>query len=682
MDDLDEIRRGIDDTDAKILELLALRRELANRVIQAKSQQGIPLRDPAREQDLLARRIASGRARGLDGHYVTRVFHEIIDDSVRSQERFLIERANADRQTITRVGFQGIEGAYSQLAAQKYFAKEIDRVSFIGYSTFEDVAEAVEQKDVDQALLPVENTTAGSINEVYDLLSRTHLSVVGEEVFPVDHCLLAVEDVPLKSIRRVVSHPMALAQCMKFLSKLQDCKLEPYTDTAMAARRVQEERDPTQAAIASEEAGKRYGLKILKRNLADQRNNHTRFVVVAPKPINVDLRIPCKTSLVLSVSHEEGALLKALLAFHEHKLNMTKLESRPRPEMPFQYLFYVDFEGNLADPNVESAIAKVRSTTTSLKVLGSYPSHERARTTPTIQSLLPPQPAERAPGGGPETAAAADDAGKKPAKKSKASYKLASRENKDEDTVIEVKGVRIGGPEFVVIAGPCSVESREQILSCARQVKECGGRVLRGGCFKPRTSPYSFQGLGYEGLELLVEAGREYDLPIITEVLSPTDVEAVARVADILQVGARNMQNFSLLNEVGRTSRPVMLKRGMMATIDELLNAAEYILGQGNHQVMLCERGIRTFETSTRNTLDLGAVPLLKRLTHLPIVVDPSHAAGQRDLVIPLALAARAVGPHAMMVEIHPDPEKALSDGPQALRYGDFAELMRRVYEG
>ena len=258
-------------------------------------------------------------------------------------------------------------------------------------------------------------------------------------------------------------------------------------------------------------------------------------------------------------------------------------------------------------------------------------------------------------------------------------YKLASREFQGEDTAIRVNGVQVGGGTFTVIAGPCSVESEEQVVEAARIARRCGARLFRGGAFKPRTSPYSFQGLGLEGLQLLAEAGAEYGLPVVTEVLSPTDVEVVARHADILQIGARNMQNFSLLAEVGRCHRPVLLKRGMMSTIEEFLSAAEYILDRGNHQVILCERGIRTFETMTRNTLDLASVPVLKRLTHLPIVVDPSHAAGRSDLVVPLALAARGVGPHGLMVEIHPDPKKALSDGPQALAFPEFAALMRAL---
>jgi chorismate mutase/prephenate dehydratase len=263
-----------------------------------------------------------------------------------------------------------------------------------------------------------------------------------------------------------------------------------------------------------------------------------------------------------------------------------------------------------------------------------------------------------------------------PATDSPKGYKLGSRGHKSANTVIEVGGARFGGEELVMIAGPCAVESWDQILETARAVRDAGGSVLRGGCFKPRTSPYSFQGLGFEGLDMLAEAGKTFGLPVVTEVISPEDVDGVAKKSDILQIGTRNMQNFSLLSAAGRTHRPVLLKRGMSSSLDELLQAAEYILAEGNQQVILCERGIRTFETSTRNTLDLSAVPVLRSRTHLPVVVDPSHAAGNRDLVAPLALAAEAVGAHGIMVEIHPDPDSALSDGPQSLRLDQFSTLM------
>jgi 3-deoxy-7-phosphoheptulonate synthase len=244
---------------------------------------------------------------------------------------------------------------------------------------------------------------------------------------------------------------------------------------------------------------------------------------------------------------------------------------------------------------------------------------------------------------------------------------------------VDVNGVLIGGPDLVMIAGPCAVESIDQVMKTAKAVKESGGKMLRGGCFKPRTSPYSFQGLGWEGLDMLAEAGRVYGLPIVTEVTAPEHVERMAEKADVLQIGTRNMQNFALLSEVGRTNRPVLLKRGMSASIDEFLQAAEYVLAGGNQRVILCERGIRTFETSSRNTLDVTAIPVLRRRTHLPVIVDPSHAAGDRDLVVPLAMAGVAIGAHGLIVEIHPDPATALSDGPQSLTLEDFDALMQTL---
>ena len=255
-------------------------------------------------------------------------------------------------------------------------------------------------------------------------------------------------------------------------------------------------------------------------------------------------------------------------------------------------------------------------------------------------------------------------------------YPLASREFRPEDTRIRINGTSIGGGTFVVIAGPCSVESREQILEVAEVVKKEGGHLLRGGVFKPRSSPYSFQGLGLKGLEYLALAKERTGLPVVTEVLSSKDVSAVAEHADVLQIGARNMQNFTLLNAVGAAGKPVLLKRGMMATVEELLLAAEYILKGGNARVILCERGIRTFETATRNTLDITAVPLIRQLSHLPIFVDPSHATGRRDLVPPLARVALAAGADGLMVEVHPHPEKAKSDGGQSLTPGMFSRMM------
>jgi len=259
-------------------------------------------------------------------------------------------------------------------------------------------------------------------------------------------------------------------------------------------------------------------------------------------------------------------------------------------------------------------------------------------------------------------------------------YKLVSREFKKEKTIIKIKELKIGGEEVVVMAGPCAVENKEMLIKTAKKVKEAGAKVLRGGAFKPRTSPYSFQGLGEEGLRYLKEVSKITNLPVVTEAMDPRQVELVSRYADIIQIGARNMQNFDLLKEVGKINKPVLLKRGMASTIKEFLMSAEYILSSGNKKVILCERGIRTFEEETRFTLDLSAVSLIKNLTHLPIIVDPSHATGRRDLVISMSIAAIAAGSDGLIIEVHPNPQEALSDGFQSLALEEFSTLMQKLY--
>lgn len=258
-------------------------------------------------------------------------------------------------------------------------------------------------------------------------------------------------------------------------------------------------------------------------------------------------------------------------------------------------------------------------------------------------------------------------------------YKLASREFHPEDTVIKIRDFTIGGQELQVMAGPCAVESKEQLLEVAEAVKSAGAKILRGGAFKPRTSPYSFDGLKEQGLKIMAEAREQTGLAIVSEVMDTRDVPLVADYVDIVQIGARNMQNFNLLREVGKIRKPVLLKRGLSATIEEWIMAAEYILAGGNEQVIFCERGIRTFETFTRNTQDISAIPIIKELTHLPIIVDPSHGTGKWNLVEPMAKAAIAAGADGLMIEVHPEPLKALSDGPQSLKPEKFAELMVKM---
>ncbi|HEX9864506.1 MAG TPA: bifunctional 3-deoxy-7-phosphoheptulonate synthase/chorismate mutase [Acidimicrobiia bacterium] len=660
--DIELIRDDIDRIDSDILKLLAERKAHSLRIAREKGIHDRPSRDQQREEGLIADRIAAGMDHDLDSGLVNRVWREIVNDSVRIQQEVL-GRSEAPGRAVT-VAIQGIEGSYSQLASQQYFDSKGTTVSYHRAQTFADAVAAVQRGDAEVAVLPIENTTSGAISEVYDLLLNSRLHFVGDVRFRVRHCLLGIEGATIADLRRVYCHPQAVAQCSEFLAELEHCEIVYFSDTALSGRKIREMGDPSIAAIASEEAARLFGLDVLQNGIANRDENYTRFVVVAPEPATVPDGVPSKTSIVMSVGNHPGALMEALALFHDADINLVMLESRPIPHNPREELFYLDFDGNITDPGVQLVVENLTRQVRFLKVLGSYPSRD-----------LRPKPIERKvkkvmPEGRSELTQLA------PSPASPSGYKLGSRGHKQQNTIVEVSGVRIGGDDLVMIAGPCAVESWDQVMATAKVVKESGGALLRGGCFKPRTSPYSFQGLGYEGLEMLVEAGKAFGLPVVTEVVSPQDVEGIARKADVLQIGTRNMQNFSLLSAVGRAHRPVMLKRGMSSSLDEWLQAAEYILSEGNQQVFLCERGIRTFETSTRNTLDLSAVPVLRQRTHLPVIVDPSHAAGNRDLVAPLALAAQAIGAHGVMVEIHPEPETALSDGPQSLRFDQYKDLM------
>ncbi len=664
---MQEIRKKINYIDEQILKLLSERRTLSLEIVKFKNQEKSSIRDREREKELLTRLIETGKSYGLDAHYISKIFYEIIDDSVKLQNKFVqqIENENSLSDVIT-VAIQGIEGSYSYLASKSFFGSQNDLV-FKKLKTFDEVVESVEDGEAEFAVLPIENTTSGSINEVYDALTSGDLNIIGEEIFQVKHCLVGIEDIPLNQIKKIYAHYQAARQCSKFLKSLPKAEVEYFEDTAKSVEKIKEEGNKYFCAIASKEAAGIFNVSVLKEDIANQQGNFTRFLICSKNPIKVDERIPAKTSLVLATAHQAGSLVQALSVFKEFGINMTKLESRPIIGNPWEEMFYLDFQGNIQEQKVKYLLDEVGKYTRYLKILGCYPAKDFEKT--KVDHI---KQAHQETGTNVKTSEAVTE------KKSnhKVSYKLASRDYKKDDTIISVKDVKIGGGKFVIIAGPCSVESFEQINQCAKEVKENFAHILRGGCFKPRTSPYAFQGLGYEGLDLLRAAGDEFDLPIITEVLAIDQIEKVAEKSDILQIGARNMQNFALLAEVGKTLRPVMLKRGMMSSIDELLNAAEYILARGNRQVILCERGIRTFETATRNTLDLSAVPVLKELTHLPVIVDPSHAVGHRDKVLPLAKAAKAVGADGIMVEIHPDPDKALSDGPQSLRFDQFQVLV------
>jgi chorismate mutase/prephenate dehydratase len=664
--ELQELRQKIDEVDEGIVRLIARRLEMVGLVIKEKAGRPQMIRDPARERAVLARVEGVAQSLGVSGPLARKIFSEIITHSLAREAASLsTDPAMAAREVA--IAYQGSPYTYNHLAAEKYVGERGLKGRFLACASNKEVVDQLESGAADFAFLPIENTAAGSINQVYDLLREHEFHIVGEETFKVEHCLAGIAEVPLDALHQILSHPLALDQCTAFIEALPQARAVPCVDTAEALRLVAESKDENLAAIASPEGAVAQGLTVLRRNIGDHEEMLMRYVALARAPEVYDARIPCKTSLIISTRHEQGALLRCLQLLSDHGLSLTKLESRPRPNRAWEYMFFLDFEGNVSDPKVTTALDQLRGQSTFMKVLGCYP----AKATPIEAQAAGVK--QSAPG---TVAPPAPKGPAAPAVHKSKNYKLADRASRGQDTVVRVGDILIGGTGFTVMAGPCSVESSDQIYSTAKYVREHGAHVLRGGVFKPRTSPYAFQGMGYDGLDLLAAAGRSAGLPIITEVMSPDQVRGVAEKSDILQIGARNMQNFPLLKEVGKVDRPVLLKRGLSSTIEEWLAAAEYILAQGNGQVMLCERGIRTFESATRNTLDLSAVVVLRERTHLPVIVDPSHGTGKAAYVAPMAMAARACGAHGLLIEVHPEPDKALSDGDQSLTFDQFGALM------
>jgi 3-deoxy-7-phosphoheptulonate synthase len=558
-----------------------------------------------------------------------------------------------------RVAIQGSHGSFSEAAARRRWP-DLDALPC---RDVKDVVAAVRDGRADAGCLPIENSLIGSVTTTYDLLHEAfgdgRLHLTHEILHPVHHTIMALPGAPLSGIRRVLSHPVALGQCRIWLADhLPDAELVSAWDTAGSAEIVAQEKNPAWAAIAARPAADAHGLVPLAERIEDDPTNQTRFLTFTRPDAADDLRSPgsprYKTSLIVLVDHKPGMLALTLQAFGARGVNLMALQSRPERSAPWTYRFYVDVEGSATDPRVAEALEEIEALAAKLIVLGSYEAWtEGSHLAPPV-----PPPAHRS---------------------AKPAIPLVDRRRNPEGTVVQVRGLEFGGPDAVLIAGPCSVESHEMLMETATAVAQAGGDMLRGGAYKPRTSPYDFQGLGVKGLRYLAEARERTGLPMVTEVLSWEEVPVVAHFADMLQIGARNMQNFSLLRAASRSGKPILLKRGPGSTFEEWLMAAEYVLAEGNPNVVLCERGIRTFERATRHTLDLNAVVLVRERTHLPVIVDPSHAAGIRSLVTPLSLAALAAGACGLIVEVHPDPDKAMSDGAQSLDFEMFEDLCGRM---
>ncbi|RMG93397.1 MAG: 3-deoxy-7-phosphoheptulonate synthase [Deltaproteobacteria bacterium] len=555
---------------------------------------------------------------------------------------------------------------------------------------------SVVRGDAERAVVPWRNALGGAVFETVDAVLGQAAHIEHALRLPIRHVLAAPPGTRVETIRTIASHPEALRQCRVLLERLR-ARPVAAESTAAAAAKVARNDGFADAALCDALAAERAGLAICVGDAADAPGNETTFVVVTRTP-TATLRAGAVYDLgivALTCVDTPGVLRRCLSVLEEHGLDLAAIESRPLPATPHAVRFVLEVRRH-EGAAMRAALDDFAPLCRRVRWLGGG----RAEGTPTWQPSSSPRAAApsvaaaqdrvvdpfETPGGDSAAATPAVVRGgsKRPSPPRDGRTRWVDRRHDGARTVVEIADgrVRIGDGSFALLAGPCSVESAEQIEACARLAAETGVAVLRGGTFKPRTSPYAFQGLGLEGLELLARAGRRHGLPVVTEVLEPALVERCAEHADVLQVGARNMHNFPLLAALGEIDRPVLLKRGMAASLDELLYAAEYVLARGNRRVILCERGIRTFETATRFTLDLSAVVVLKERTHLPVIVDPSHAAGARRFVPPLARAAKAVGADGIIVEVHPDPDRARSDGPQALTFDTWRRLAAELTGG
>ena len=374
---LSRFRERIDQLDKQLIRTLAQRQEVVREVFSNKLSDSTVIRDAHREEGLLKKVRELALDAGVDPYFAEQLFRDIIHQSVRYQSHSLLDHQNNKLEVKSiSVSYQGTRGAYSHQAAMRHFSERFDDIRCVGFKTFEKAAKAVEEGETDVAILPIENTTAGSINDTYDVLAEKNLHIIGEEVLKVNHCLMGTSPVAVQDIRSILSHPQAISQCSRFLAELDHCHIEPYTDTAMAAKKVMEDADPSQTAIASSYASELYGLYIIAKDLANQPGNYTRFVIVAREPIVCDPQIPVKTSLLLATVHEKGALLQCLKVLDKYGINMTKLESRPRIGKPWQYLFYVDLEGNREESGMKKALKEIEDKAAHFEILGCYPAQK------------------------------------------------------------------------------------------------------------------------------------------------------------------------------------------------------------------------------------------------------------------------------------------------------------------
>ena len=646
---LSETREQITSLDKDLLALLAKRRALSLEVARSKEVDVRPIRDTQREKELLARLVQQGKEQGLDPHFVISLYQSIIEDSVLNQQAYLHGRANPETQKQQYcIAYLGARGSYSYLAATRYCQRRQVEMLDLGCKSFDEIVRAVELGHADYGFLPIENTSSGSINEVYDVLQHTSLSIVGETTIEVGHCLLGKAGSQLSYIKTVYAHPQPISQCSRYLSEHPEFRLEYCSSSAEAMDKVLNSTDNSAAAIGSIEGGALYQLDAIEKGLANQKINQSRFIVVARKSVAVPEQLPAKTTLIMATGQKPGALVEALLVLKAHNLNMSKLESRPIPGTPWEEMFYLDIDANLASDAMQSALKELERITRFIKVLGCYPC-ETVKPTQlnNSQLLIEPDTSKSHANDKPEVGP----------------FERYSKQYKQEPTEILCHQLHIGAGHFSAIAQMSLPSDASRFEQHAKQLHSSGFQaVVIDGINKHQSQA---------NVKLFLNALHQFDLVGIVAVEQEIDLLIASQLGDMIFISGKQMFNQEILEHAGALHIPVMLERNSMASLNEFIAAAEVILSQGNQQLSLVDAGVSTYNSNTTSSLDLASLIELKHGSHLPVLVNPSFSVAEGNMSIQ-SLAIKQLGADGIILVVTLNQESTTLE--------KHAALLRELY--
>ncbi|MCS6158467.1 chorismate mutase [Shewanella baltica] len=616
---LNQTREQITNLDNELLALLAERRRLSLEVARSKEVDVRPIRDTQREKELLARLVKEGREKGLDAHYVISLYQSIIEDSVLNQQAYLHGRANPETQKQQYcIAYLGARGSYSYLAATRYCQRRQVEMLDLGCQSFDEIVQAVESGHADYGFLPIENTSSGSINEVYDVLQHTSLSIVGETTIEVSHCLLGKAGSKLADIKTVYAHPQPISQCSRYLSQHKDLRLEYCSSSAEAMDKVNQSPDNSAAAIGSAEGGALYQLESIEAGLANQKINQSRFIVVARKAVAVPEQLPAKTTLIMATGQKAGALVEALLVLKAHQLNMSKLESRPIPGTPWEEMFYLDIDANISSESMQAGLKQLERITRFIKVLGCYPC-ETVKPTQLSNSQLLIEPSTSK-----DQVISENGANTSTVRYSKAYKEQASEINCGAMTI---GAGHVGAIAQITLNNDISHLALSAFEQQVKQLKEAGFQAVL-------LNAVSQLAMAEVTLAKLRQILHQYGLVCIIAIEQEADMPLAVQHADMLFLAGKQMFNQTLLTQAGTLPVPLILERNDMASFEELLTATEVILSQGNQQLILCDSGIRTLNNANLPSLDLASLIQIKATSHLPILINPSYAVSDDALLV------------------------------------------------